>query len=197
MGTPGPGCPSLLGPPDPFPAPATPGHTRHVLPHLGRRSLTFSMTPTTLQPLSCSRAELSVRMGRSLRLLKPCNGRREPRCGLRVTASSPGGRQGLSLPGDQWPQRAGPGCGQTPTSLRQTEQRSWPRSRVAGHPLISAPTQPSFQALGVLRNPLLRAPTTGGRSSQGWGNNPGNRPQRPRQAQVPALGEASYKVHQT
>ena len=123
VGTPGPGCPSPLGPPDTFPAPATPGHTRHVLPHLGCRSLTFSMTPTTLQPLSCSRAELSVRMGRSLRLLKPCNGRREPRGGLRVTASSPGGRQGLSLPGDQWPQRAGPGCGQTPTSLRDRAEK--------------------------------------------------------------------------
>lgn len=49
-----------------------------ISPHImGICSLTFPMTPTTLQPLSCSRAELSVRMGRSLRLLKPCGGRRQ------------------------------------------------------------------------------------------------------------------------
>lgn len=29
------------------------------------------MIPMTLHPLNCSRAELSVRMGRSLKLLKP------------------------------------------------------------------------------------------------------------------------------
>ena len=130
-GTPGPGCPSPLGPPDPFPALATPGHTHCVLPHLGHRSLTFSMTPTTLQPLSCSRAELSVRMGRSLRLLKPCGGGREPRGSLRVTASSPScSEQGSACQETSGHRGQGPGYGQTPTSQRQTQ----PWSRVARPP---------------------------------------------------------------
>lgn len=55
-------------------------YTLVCLPHPGH-PLTLSMMPTTLQPLSCSRAELSVRMGRSLRLLNPCGGGRQARVG--------------------------------------------------------------------------------------------------------------------
>lgn len=70
---------------DPFPSPSeggiaslsAPSCTHYLLPHGRFGLLTFSMTPITLQPLSCSRAELSVRMGRSLRLLKPCRGGRQ------------------------------------------------------------------------------------------------------------------------
>lgn len=153
VGTPGPGCPSPLGPPDPFLAPATPGHTRRVLPHLGHRSLTFSMTPTTLQPLSCSRAELSVRMGRSLRLLKPCNGRREPHGGLRVTASSPCGGHTSACQETSGHRGQDQGTGRPPHHRHRPSGEAglgpgWP-----GYPLSSAPTQPSFQAQGVLRNP--------------------------------------------
>lgn len=182
VGTPGPGCPSPLGPPDPFLAPATPGHTRRVLPHLGHRSLTFSMTPTTLQPLSCSRAELSVRMGRSLRLLKPCNGRREPHGGLRVTASSSCGGHTSACQETSGHRGQDQGTGRPPTSQRQTERRSWPRSRVARPPSQLSPHPALLPGPGSPQKPLSKAPTTGGRCSQGWGNNPGNRPQRPRQA---------------
>ena len=192
-GTPGPGCPSPLEPPDAFLALATPGHTCCVLPHLGRRSLTFSMTPTTLQPLSCSRAELSVRMGRSLRLLKPCGSGREPHGGLRVMASSPSGGQGLACQETNGHRGQDRGTGRPPPhGDRPSLSPGWP-----GHPLSSAPTRASSQAQGIFRNPLSKAASTEGRCAQGWGNNPGNRLQRPRQAQVPALGEASYKVHQT
>lgn len=127
-----------LGPSDPFPTPAPPNYTQHLLPHLGRCSLTFSRTATTLQPLSCSRAELSVRMGRSLRLLKPCRGRREPRSGLRVSPTQPRPSQ-QAVGRAPAARRAVATEGRTrvqagPTSQGQTEQRSWPWSRVARPP---------------------------------------------------------------
>lgn len=99
--------------------PITLSCTHYLLPHEGPCLLTFSMTPTTLQPLSCSRAELSVRMGRSLRLLKPCRGE---------TGSGPSPPQPLLL-ARQW---AGPpeGSGQEwgtfqPHSPHIAEQESW------------------------------------------------------------------------
>lgn len=78
-------------------------------------SLTFSMIPTTLQPLSCSRAELSARMGRSLRLLKPCRGGRQ--------TPQTQGPAVLQLPRQQ----GAPGAelGSTEPAPHR-EQRSWP-----------------------------------------------------------------------
>lgn len=83
VGNPGHSCSPPLGPADPLPAPSPHPPPRSAYPisfstKCGAISLlTFSMTPTTLQPLSCSRAELSVRMGRSLSVLKPCRGGRQ------------------------------------------------------------------------------------------------------------------------
>lgn len=165
-----------LGPSDPFPTPAPPNYTQHLLPHLGRCSLTFSMTATTLQPLSCSRAELSVRMGRSLRLLKPCRGRREPCSGLRVSSTQPRPSQ-QAVGRAPAARRAVATEGRTrvqagPTSQGQTEQRSWPWSRVARPPSQLGPhlaLLPDTGSSQGFRNPLSEASSTGGRYAQGGG----------------------------
>lgn len=71
------------------------------------------MIPTTLHPFSCSRAELSVRMGRSLRLLKPCGGQRQD---LKLWLW-----QGFWMSGEYWgPQWIGFGVQADPASQGQT-----------------------------------------------------------------------------
>ena len=166
------GC-SPLGPSDPWPtssreagvaALSPPSHAHHLLPHLRPRwSLTFSMTATTLQPLSCSRAELSVRMGRSLRLLKPC-GDGESHGSLRPCA-------GPGLPGEQWPQKAGPGYRQTPPHRDRLSEAGLGPGR-PGHPLSSSSTQPSSQAreFSGLQKPPLRSSIPRRQMLPGWGN---------------------------
>lgn len=150
-----------------------PNRTHHLLPHQGPCLLTFSMTPTTLQPLSCSRAELSVRMGRSLRLLKPCGGETAQGPALLSQAvgraSSCRGAQGVGKNGvrssltsqGQASREAGPDLGVGPTALFTQSPHLTPH-----------PPQPFSKAPGVPKASEASL-SPGGRCSRGWGNNLG------------------------
>ena len=202
-GTTGHSCSPPLGPSDPFRAPsgrvgvaalsphppppsAYTAFSPPAAPHCGcPRSLTFSMTPTTLQPLSCSRAELSVRMGRSLRLLKPCGGGRQT---TQPQGPAPLRHCLLTRPSSSCQDRGrhkgqNPGTSSAPPPTSQGAEKPALTGRGPHLPRVVTPSSTLGPQAALLQDPggsqasetLCRkeAPSIGGRRPQGGGESLG------------------------